>query len=102
MQVKRDRVFFIVFVVAGVLSVVIGDTVAAADPLDSYNIVWDSASKGPDGSMPIGNGDIGLNVWVEEGGDLVFYIAKNDSFSENGRLLKLGRVRVKLLPNPFK
>lgn len=51
--------------------------------------------------MPIGNGDIGLNVWAEEDGDLLFYIAKNDSWSENGRLLKLGRVRVHLTPNPF-
>jgi hypothetical protein len=51
--------------------------------------------------MPTGNGDIGLNVWVEPGGDLLFYIGKTDSWSENARLLKLGRVRVKLSPNPF-
>jgi hypothetical protein len=47
------------------------------------------------------NGDIGLNVWVEENGDLLFYISKTDSWSENGSLLKLGRVRVRLSPNPF-
>jgi hypothetical protein len=51
--------------------------------------------------MPIGNGDLGLNVWVEENGELVFYLSKTDSWSENARLLKLGRVRVKLSPNPF-
>jgi hypothetical protein len=51
--------------------------------------------------MPIGNGDVGMNVWVEDGGDLVFYISKMDSWSENGRLLKVGRIRVKLDPNPF-
>ena len=51
--------------------------------------------------MPLGNGDIGLNVWVEEGGDLMFYISKTDAFSGIGRLLKLGRIRVKLTPNPF-
>ncbi|MCP4639690.1 MAG: hypothetical protein GY851_04625, partial [bacterium] len=51
--------------------------------------------------MPLGNGDIGLNVWVEEDGDLLFYVSKTDAWSENGRLLKLGRVRVSLTPNPF-
>jgi hypothetical protein len=51
--------------------------------------------------MPIGNGDIGLNVWVEEGGDLLFYLAKTDAWSETARLLKLGRVRVKSSPNPL-
>jgi hypothetical protein len=69
---------------------------------DQYNVVWDSPSDGPYGSMPIGNGDIGLNVWVEEGGDLLFYISKTDSWSENNRLLKLGHIRVKLTPNPFR
>ena len=55
--------------------------------------------------MPLGNGDIGLNVWVEHGGDLLFYISKTDAWSDNpgiGKgLLKLGRIRVKLTPNPF-
>ena len=69
--------------------------------LNEYNVVWESPSKDHNGSMPIGNGDIGLNVWVEEDGDLLFYIAKNDSWSENGRLLKLGLVRVQLSPTPF-
>ena len=51
--------------------------------------------------MPIGNGDLGLNLWTEQNGDIVFLIGKTDSFSENGQLLKLGRVRVKMTPNPF-
>ncbi|MFC1738758.1 DUF5703 domain-containing protein [Planctomycetota bacterium] len=101
MRVKKSKVFYIVLVTTGVLSIVMSEIVEAADPLDRSNVVWDSASEDPEGSMPIGNGDIGLNVWVEENGDLLFYIAKNDSWSENGRLLKLGRVRVKLSPNPF-
>ncbi|MAF66440.1 MAG: hypothetical protein CMJ84_12380, partial [Planctomycetes bacterium] len=51
--------------------------------------------------MPIGNGEIGANVWVEENGDLLFYLSKTDAWSENGRLLKLGKVRVTLAPNPL-
>ena len=51
--------------------------------------------------MPLGNGDIGLNVWLEEGGDLFFYLSKTDAWDENARLLKLGRMRIALNPNPF-
>lgn len=50
--------------------------------------------------MPCGGGDIGLNVWIENG-ELLFYIAKSGTFDENNSMLKLGRVRVKLSPNPF-
>ena len=71
---------------------------AADDPLDAYNVVWTTPSKDFSGSMPLGNGDIGLNVWVEESGDLVLLISKTDAWSENGRLLKLGRLRLKLSP----
>ena len=69
--------------------------------LDECNIVWESPSKGMGGSMPLGNGDIGTNVWMEGNGDLVFYISKNDSWGDNGRLLKVGKVRVSLVPNPI-
>lgn len=75
---------------------------AAAEPayntVDHYNVLWDSPSKDAKGSMPIGNGDIGLNAWVEPSGDLCFFIGKTDTWDENQRLLKLGKVRVKLTP----
>ena len=77
---------------------------AGFDPLAElgrYDVVWDSPSTDASGSMPIGNGEVGLNVWVEADGDLVFYISRTDAWSECNRLLKLGRVRVKLSPNPF-
>jgi hypothetical protein len=50
--------------------------------------------------MPCGGGDIGLNVWVENG-DILFYFSRSGTFDENNAFLKLGRVRVKLTPNPF-
>lgn len=71
------------------------------DPLDLYNVVWDTPSADSSGSMPIGNGDVGANVWVEPNGDLRFYISKTDSWDENARLVKVGRVRIHLDPNPF-
>jgi len=51
--------------------------------------------------MPIGNGEVGLNVWIEPEGGLLFYVARTDAWSECSRLLKLGRTRVRLTPNPF-
>ena len=65
------------------------------------SVVWDAHGHSSSDSMPLGNGNTGLNVWVEEDGDLLFYVGKTDSWSENGRLLKLGRIRISLLPNPF-
>lgn len=64
------------------------------------NITWKSFSKDASASMPCGGGDIGLNVWVEKG-DILFYMAKSDAFDENNALLKLGRIRIQLSPNPF-
>ncbi len=74
---------------------------SALDQLDRYNVVWQTPSRDASGSMPIGNGEVGLNAWVEEDGDLLFYIARTDAWSEISRLLKLGRIRVRLSPNPF-
>jgi hypothetical protein len=68
---------------------------------EPYNVVWTTPSKDAAGSMPLGNGEVGLNLWVEENGDLLFYISRSDSLSEISRLLKVGQVRVSLSPNPF-
>ena len=43
---------------------------------------------------------MGLNVWVENG-TVLFYVAKDGCFDENNSMLKLGRVRLMLEPNPF-
>jgi len=62
------------------------------------NVVWNSPSEDSFGSMPLGNGDVGLNVWVEKNGDLVFYISKVNAFDSKHLLPKLGRIRVKMQP----
>jgi alpha-L-fucosidase 2 len=74
---------------------------ADSDSGINYDVAWNSLGKNCNDSMPIGNGDIGMNLWTEQNGAIVFLIGKTDAFSENGQLLKLGRVRVKLTPNPF-
>lgn len=69
--------------------------------INKYNVIWDTPSKDAKGSMPLGNGDIGLNVWVEPSGDIILLIGKTDAFDENSILQKLGRIRIKTYPNPL-
>ncbi|WP_256012286.1 DUF5703 domain-containing protein [Desertivirga xinjiangensis] len=75
-------------------------TANAQFQLASYNPLWTSQSKNSGESMPCGGGDIGLNVWVEKG-EVLFYVSRSGTFDENNTLLKQGRVRIKLSPNPF-
>lgn len=72
----------------------------AQENINDYDIVWDKQSKNSAESMPCGGGDIGLNVWVENN-DIFFYISRSGTFDENNAMLKLGRVRLNLFPNPF-
>lgn len=83
-----------------ILFLFIALTLNAQPKLDSYNPIWTTQSKNSSESMPCGGGDLGLNVWVENG-DVLFYISRSGTFDENNTLLKQGRVRLKLLPNPF-
>lgn len=75
-----------------------GAGMLTADEMIKYNVVWNSPSEDYNGSMPIGNGDLAANVWVEPNGDLVFLLSKSDAWSARHDLLKLGRIRVKLNP----
>ena len=56
---------------------------------------WTTPSKNSSESMPCGGGDIGMNVWVENG-DVLFYLSRSGCFDENNTLLKLGRFRIHL------
>ncbi len=65
------------------------------------DVTWTSLGKSENDSMPIGNGDFAANVWTESNGDVVLLLSKADAWTETGTLVKLGRIRVKLTPNPF-
>lgn len=71
-----------------------------AQVLEEYDVSWNSPSENASESMPCGGGDIGMNVWVEDG-DLLFYFSRSGTFDEHNTLLKLGRIRLRLHPNPF-
>lgn len=72
-----------------------------AQPVSQKEVIWNGLGKAETTSMSLGNGDIAVNARTEENGDLVLLIAKLDTWSENAQLLKVGRIRMKLSPNPL-
>jgi hypothetical protein len=80
------------FSAAALLGAVCG-CVAAPSP---YVLTWDSPSADSNGTMPLGNGEVALNAWIEPSGDLRFYLARTDAWDDYGRLLKIGGARVKV------
>lgn len=65
------------------------------------DVTWHSPGASENDSMPIGNGSLGANVWTESNGDLVLLVSSPDAWTEMGKLVKLGRVRIRFTPNPF-
>jgi len=88
----RHQIFLLLFSFIAVIT--------KAQQQTNYNIVWTTQSKNASGSMPCGGGDIGMNVWVENG-ELLIYVARSGSFNEDNALMKAGRIRIRLFPNPF-
>lgn len=73
----------------------------SAQSISDYDVSWTTPSGNSSGSMPLGNGELGMNVWVEEQGDVCFYLSRTDAMSEANRLMKLGRIRISIDGNPF-
>jgi hypothetical protein len=67
--------------------------------LPQYDVIWTTPSKNQDGSMPIGNGEVGLNVWMDRRGRLYMLIARTDAWDEIGRLCKIGRLCLEFNPS---
>ena len=51
------------------------------------------------GSMPVGGGGVGLNVWCDSQGTIRFYVSQSGTFDENNTMLKLGRFELSPFPN---
>lgn len=69
----------------------------AADYSFRYSGAMDNAMQ----SLPIGNGDIGANVWVDTAGKVHLLLSKSDAWSELYRLLKPAHVVLDIEPRPF-
>jgi hypothetical protein len=77
------------------------DESSAQSPIpNNYDLIWNTQSKNSGESMPCGGGDVGMNVWAENG-DLFIYMARSGNFDENNALLKCGRLRLSVTPNIF-
>lgn len=87
---------FTVSIVLGLLVFASFGRAGAEDAGDGYNVTWNTPSAGAEGTMPLGNGEVALNAWIEPSGDLRFYIARTDSWDDNGRLVKVGSVRIRV------
>ncbi len=72
-----------------------------ADLIKKYSFqyfgVMDDAMK----SLPLGNGDIGANVWLTPDGIFHILVSKTDAWSELCRLLKVGHIELLMKPCPF-
>ncbi len=82
--------FFLALVIAG----------SVPDSVVRSAVTWaDAHFEGEKGSMPLGNGNLAANVWVEEAsGDLLFYLAGSDVFDQNSQPVKISRVRLRFSP----
>jgi len=92
---KFLNVFFVLFAFCWLITFK-----AFSQEKETANVVWNSQSVNSSESMPVGGGDIGLNLWVEKG-EVYLYLSRSGTFDENNTLLKLGRVKLKFSPNPF-
>jgi len=62
--------------------------------LDKCNVIWRSPSERSVGSMPLGHGDLGANVWVDPHGAVHLLLSKSDAWDDLCRLVKHGELRV--------
>ena len=97
----RIHSFPIVFILLSLTSIAMAAPSNGNPFIAGNDVTWTTLGTNENSSMPLGNGDVALNAWTEQSGDIVLLIAKSDAWSENGELLKLGRVRISLEPNPF-
>ena len=67
----------------------------SASAVEDY--VWTTPSFNSSESMPLGGGDIGMNVWVDAlTNEVNCLVSQSGCFDENNTLLKFGRLRIQL------
>jgi len=81
-------------IVCAAMIVSLAAVAAGSDWPACYRIVWTTPSQDSLDSMPLsGRRGAGANVWVQDG-SIWLYLAHSGAFDEQGRLLKLGCVRL--------
>jgi len=92
---KRKIAFLVIMSFALIFSnVFAGNNLRNSNIPTSYNVEWTTPSPDAWESMPLsGRFGAGANVWVQDGA-LWLYLAHNAAYDEEGRLLKLGALRI--------
>lgn len=101
MELLLRRLGILLFMVALTLNAAAQPRTSGASRAAAYDVKWNTLGSSEKDSLPLGNGDIAANVWTEQNGDIVLLVAKADAWTELGKLVKLGRIRIHLDPNPF-
>lgn len=68
--------------------------------ISAYALEWTTPAADASDSVPMGNGVVAANVWMEADGGLHLLLARHDTHSEAARLLKPGQVRLAFDPPP--
>lgn len=69
--------------------------------IQDYDFSYEGFMESAEQSLPLGNGDVGANVWLDRTGTLHLLFSKTDSWTELNRLVKTGHFSLALSPNPF-
>jgi hypothetical protein len=64
------------------------------DAISNYHVVYTRPALNDRSAMPLGNGEVGISLWMTGDGTLHFYIARTDALTELDRTVKLGMVRI--------
>lgn len=54
------------------------------------------STKTEEQSLPIGNGRVGANIWIDDDGAIHALISHNEALSEMGRLVKVGHLEIRV------
>jgi len=102
---KKLKIFIVIPILLGAFVTVLAQGKKSDQRTNNFtalnNVTWNSLGKDENDSMPLGNGDFSANVWTEQNGDLLLLLSKADAWTETGKIVKLGRVRLKFSTNPF-
>jgi hypothetical protein len=92
---KKTLIFVLLCLTSGMYNLILAKNHQADSKIPTtYNVIWNTPSPDAWESMPLsGRFGTGANVWVQDG-SLWLYLAHNLAYDEDGRLMKLGALRI--------
>lgn len=71
------------------------------EQISKCNVIYQTLGETDRSAMPMGNGELTASVWVDQKGDICFYLSRTDAISELDRTIKLGMFKVSISPIQF-